>query len=116
MKIIKELRDSKCYRVSVEDDGKEVAHGYLYLIKNDGHNEPYGLLERIVVDEDQRGKGIGSKLLDKIIKLAEENNCYKLIGTSRHSNKSVHKLYERIGFKNHGLEFRMDFGNYKTSI
>lgn len=35
--------------------------------------------------------------------------CYKLIATSRTSRPKVHELYHRLGFTQHGVEFRIDF-------
>jgi GNAT superfamily N-acetyltransferase len=102
---------SKCrdVRISTEDKGRERAHAYLYFIQNDLTRERYGFMEDVFVDESLRGQGIGTKLIKKIIKLAKENGCYKLIGTSRYERKKVHALYERLGFKDWGKEFRIDF-------
>jgi GNAT superfamily N-acetyltransferase len=93
----------------IEIDGVEVGRAFLYLMHNDLHEEPFGLVEDVFVDEKCRGQGIGTKLVNKIIESAKEHNCYKLICTSRHSREKVHKLYKKIGFTNHGLEFRMNF-------
>jgi len=37
-----------------------------------------------------------------------EAGCYKLVATSRASRPRVHELYERLGFENYGVEFRMN--------
>ena len=96
-------------RFSVNRDGTEVARAYLYLMRNDLHNEPFGLMEDVFVDESQRGEGIGTTLVQEITAAAKENGCYKLIATSRDSRPKVHELYRRLGFSDHGLEFRVDF-------
>ncbi len=104
--------EGKCegIRFSAQDDsGKEVARAFLYLMHNDLHEEPFGLLEDVEVDESMRGQGIGTKLVEEVIAAARQKNCYKLIATSRHSRPKVHALYKRIGFEDHGLEFRMNF-------
>ena len=44
----------KSIKFYIEDDGKEVARAYLYIIKNDLHKEPFGLMEDVFVDESQR--------------------------------------------------------------
>jgi GNAT superfamily N-acetyltransferase len=90
-------------------DGKEVARAYLYLMRNDLHERPFGFMEDVFVDESLRGQGIGTRILDELIAEARRRGCYKLIGTSRHERPKVHSLYERLGFKDHGKEFRMDF-------
>jgi len=75
---------------------------------NDLHNQPFGLMEDVYVDEAYRGQGVGSKLVKQVIELAKEANCYKLIATSRFSRPKVHELYQQLGFTQHGVEFRID--------
>jgi GNAT superfamily N-acetyltransferase len=102
----------KGIKIFIEKRGKEVARAYLYMIQNDLRTERYGLMEDVFVDESQRGRGIGTKLVKKIIKLAKEYNCYKIIATSRYEREEVHKLYEKLGFKNFGIEFKMYLENF----
>ena len=94
--------------LSTEDGGKEVAHAYLYVLNN-LHDRPFGLMEDVYVAENYRGKGVGTELIQELIKVAKQNDCYKLIGTSRYERPKVHGLYTRLGFKDWGKEFRMEF-------
>ncbi|MGC9605218.1 MAG: GNAT family N-acetyltransferase [Minisyncoccia bacterium] len=96
-------------RFSVEDGEREVARAYLYLLPNGLHEQPFGLMEDVWVDEGFRGKGLGTGLVRQVVARAKSEGCYKLIATSRHSRPKVHELYRRLGFKDHGLEFRIDF-------
>ena len=105
----KEQRSSEALRFSVEEDGKEVGRAWLYLIKNDLHDEPYGLLEDVFVESEFRQKGYGTQLVNAVIEEAKARGCYKLIGQSRYGREKVHALYERLGFVDHGKNFRMDF-------
>lgn len=97
-------------RFSIWKDNVEVAHAYLYLLKNDLHLQPFGLLEDVHVDESQRGAGLGNQLLRAVIDWAQAEKCYKLIATSRDdgTRQSVHHWYVRLGFHEYGKEFRMD--------
>ncbi len=90
-------------------DGKSAGHLYVYLLHNNGHKRPFALIEDIYIPKTMRGKGIGSKLIRRALKLIKESDCYKVIMTSRHSRPLNHKLFKSLGFKDHGLEFRMDF-------
>lgn len=96
-------------KLFVERDGKEVGRAHLYIMTNDLHDHPFGFMEDVFVDESLRGQGVGTELVNKLIEAAKEAGCYKLVATSRHSRPKVHELYERLGFKNHGVEFRIDF-------
>ena len=88
---------------------REVARAYLYIMHNDLHQEPFGLLEDVYVAENKRGKGLGTQLVQQVIQAAKEQGCYKLIATSRKSRPQVHQMYNRLGFQERGLEFRLDF-------
>lgn len=109
MEIKKEKINVGGIKLYMEDCGQEIGHAYLYILKNDLHEKPFGLMEDVFVEEEYRSRGLGSKLIEELIKAAKQNNCYKLIGTSRNERPKVHALYSRLGFKDWGKEFRMDF-------
>lgn len=102
---------AKCQgvRLFINRDGKEAARAYLFLMWNSLHDAPFGLLEDVYVDESLRGQGLGTEIVKEIISEAKARGCYKLIATSRHTRPRVHDLYVRLGFKDHGKEFRIDF-------
>ena len=100
--------EAKGIRISITDDGFEVGRAYIYLMHNDLHDRPFGLMEDVYVEESYRGKGIGSELVGKVIEIAKDSNCYKLIATSRISRPKVHELYQKLGFSQQGFEFRID--------
>jgi GNAT superfamily N-acetyltransferase len=111
MKIDRQDRAAKGVRFSISgDDGREIARAFLYVMTNDLHKAPFGLLEDVFVDESQRGSGVGTALVKEVVAAAHGLGCYKLIATSRTSRPQVHALYERLGFEKHGVEFRMNFG------
>ena len=111
MSIRQQKLSARGIRFSFEDGGTEVARAYLYLMHNDLHDRPFGLLEDVYVDESRRGQRLGTRMVEAVTAAAKEAGCYKLIATSRHARPKVHDLYERLGFTNHGIEFRMDLGD-----
>ncbi len=108
MLIKKRLIKSNGIRFSAQINGKEVGRAYLYVLFNDLHSKPFGLLEDVFVEEEFRGKGIGTSLTKAVIEEAKPL-CYKLIATSRYSRPAVHQLYQGLGFMHWGKEFRIDF-------
>jgi GNAT superfamily N-acetyltransferase len=95
-------------RFAIRGKGGEVARAYLYIMTNDLHDAPFGLLEDVFVAESERGSGLGTALVREVIAVARKANCYKLVATSRASRPKAHELYERLGFTNYGIEFRMN--------
>ena len=107
---INSSKENKSYaiKVSAEEGGIVLGSAYLYIMFNDLHKEPFGFLENVFVEEEHRGKGIGSELVNTAISEAKKQNCYKIICTSRYESSKVHSLYEKLGFKDYGKEFRMN--------
>lgn len=107
----KEELTSKAIKVTLNDPKtkKPVARAFVYLIKNELHDAPYGLLEDVYVLEECRGKGLGKKIVRHAIDAAKQAGCYKLIATARYSKGWLVPFYEGLGFKKWGTEFRMDF-------
>ncbi len=95
-------------KIILREKNRIIARASLYLLRNDLHEKPYGFMEDVFVEEQFRGQGYGEKIAAAIIEEARKRGCYKLICTSRFSNEKAHKLYEKLGFKNHGNEFRID--------
>lgn len=108
MKVVRQTQPAQGIRFSISGSNGEIARAYLYVMTNDLHDAPFGLLEDVFVDESQRGSGLGTALVREVIAAARELGCYKLIATSRASRPRVHELYERLGFENYGVEFRMN--------
>jgi GNAT superfamily N-acetyltransferase len=99
----------KGFKFLILENNQEVARARLYVLTNDLHPEPFGFIEDVYVKENCQGKGYGTKIMNLLIKKAEESQCYKLICTSRFSRSTVHSFYEKLGFKKYGNEFRIDF-------
>ena len=57
----------------VEDGGALLATADLSLALNVGHGgRPYAIVENVVVDEPERGRGIGEMLMRYVIERARE--------------------------------------------
>lgn len=98
-------------RVSANDGDKEIGRAFLYILKNDLRDEPFGYFEDLFVDANYRKQGIGTKLIDEVIRLAKIHNCYKIVATSRYESENVHGLYKKIGFDDFGKEFKIYLHN-----
>lgn len=95
-------------KLAIERDGVEIARGFLYVLYNGLHDEPFGFLEDIYVIEKFRNKGYGVRIIQAAMKEAIQHGCYKLIGTSRNGKTKHHDLCVRAGFEKYGIEFRMN--------
>jgi hypothetical protein len=58
--IARDERPARGIRFSIRTERGEVARAYLYIMTNDLHAEPFGLLEDVFVAESERGGGLVS--------------------------------------------------------
>lgn len=56
-------------------------------------------IEDVVVDKEYRGKGLGKKLVEGLIKTAREQGASRVELTSKPKRKESKALYEKLGFK-----------------
>lgn len=64
-----------------------------------------GLVEDVVVDADQRGKGIGKKLMNKLLEIGKTENLNEILLFSGHHRTAAIALYKSLGFteRNSGI-------------
>lgn len=55
-------------------------------------------IEDVVVDDAQRGRGVGSALVKRAIERAREAGCRNVDLTSRPSRQDANRLYQQLGF------------------
>ncbi len=79
-----------------------IANLYIQPYKKLAHQ----CLFAIIVDERLRGKGIGTKLLEELIKLAKEKFNIELLHLEVYEGNPAIRLYERFGFTQYGCEKR----------
>ncbi len=63
---------------------------------------PYALVEHVVTHPDFRRQGMSGALLSYAEKLAESKSCYKLMLITGQQSETVHRLYQKAGYKSEG--------------
>ncbi len=91
----------------VEFDEKIIASVSLLLEQKIIHEcGIVGHLEDVVVDKDYRKYGLGKFIIEKIIKIAKEIGCYKLIGDCK---SELLGFYQKNGFKSECVQISIYF-------
>ena len=93
---LEKMADPKNYQYFVaEVDGKVMGFAGLcwYLIPSKGL---VAWVEEVVVDEAARGQGLGKKLMNKLLELAQTKGCAVVKLTT--GNPAARGLYEKLGF------------------
>jgi ribosomal protein S18 acetylase RimI-like enzyme len=58
-----------------------------------------GYIEDVVVDEKQRGRGIGESLTRACLDQAQQAGCPQVMLTCNPSRQAANRLYQRMGFE-----------------
>lgn len=91
----------------IEFEGKIIASVSLLLEQKIIHEcGIVGHLEDVVVDRDYRKYGLGKFIIERIIKIAREMGCYKLIGDCK---SELLGFYEKNGFESKCVQISIYF-------
>lgn len=84
-----------------EIEGKIVASCVCVIIPNLTRNiRPYALIENVVTHEDFRNKGYATECLHYARKIAEKENCYKMMLLTGSKKESTLQFYKHAGYNN----------------
>ena len=93
-------------------EGRLVGAATLHVLPNMTYGGlPYALIENVITARDQRGKGIGSEVMERAIEAAWAAKVYKIMlltGQDR-ADGAVRRFYEKLGFSTedkHGMTLR----------
>lgn len=88
-----------------EYNGKIIGTAKIFMeIKLHNNLKKIGHIEDLVVEEKYRKNGVGREILKRLIKIAKENDCYKIaLGCTSLTTP----FYEKSGFVNRGAEMNL---------
>lgn len=87
--------------------------GYIVFYMNDEINKK-GYISQIAVNQKYRGLGIGKKLIDQCLGVAEEKKFLKVMLEVDKVNESAIKFYEKLDF--HIIAEATDVSWYMTKV
>jgi GNAT superfamily N-acetyltransferase len=80
-------------------DGEIVGMVSLLFTISTAEGEPVCWLEDMVVRPEQRGKGLGSRLLQYAVHYAKANGFVRITLLTDRTNENAVRLYQRHGFR-----------------
>ncbi|MCR5673636.1 MAG: GNAT family N-acetyltransferase [Lachnospiraceae bacterium] len=93
------LKDPYHHLIVNEVDGLIVSSCVCVIIPNLTRNvRPYALIENVVTHKDHRQKGYAGQCLEYAKKIAEKENCYKMMLMTGSKDPKVFRFYEKAGF------------------
>lgn len=88
-----EIKNPFSFFYVIEKDKKIIGYFILWDMGEEFH------LANIAVKKEERGKGYGRMMLDKILEMAKKENKKRIRLEVRVSNERAIKIYEKFGFK-----------------
>ncbi|MFH0969598.1 MAG: GNAT family N-acetyltransferase [Patescibacteria group bacterium] len=92
------IKDEGADCLVLEENGKIIGFGSLII-----HQIPcegfVARIEDVIIDQNQRGKGYGRKMMEELIKIAKKKKIKKINLTSNPKRVEARSLYESLGFE-----------------
>ena len=93
------IRDKNHHLIVNEIDGKIISSCVCVIIPNLTRNiRPYAFIENVVTHDEYRGKGYAGECLDYAKKIAEKENCYKMMLLTGSKKPETLRFYEKAGY------------------
>lgn len=93
------IDDPNHHLIVCEVEGKIVSSCVCVIIPNLTRNvRPYAFVENVVTHADYRGKGYATECLDFAKKIAEQENCYKMMLLTGSKKPETLHFYEHAGY------------------
>ena len=106
LSIVNNLNDN--HYIYIYKNYEEIPIGIITLIieqKLIHSGQCVGHIEDLVVDHKYKNKGIASELINHCVKIAKDNNCYKVILDCK---EELIPFYNKNNFKQQGVCMRLD--------
>lgn len=72
-------------------------------------DQPFAILENVIIDMNCRGSGIGQNFMKFIIAQSKLHRCTKIMLLSNSKRSEAHKFFEKCGFQGNS---KLGFVNY----
>ena len=95
--------------VAVVDDHLVGTAEILIVANLTHHGRPWAVVENVVVRESARRRGVGHELMQRLIDMAREADCYKLQLTTGKQRTGAHEFYRSLGLNAVAEGFKIYF-------
>ena len=105
----KALRNPDYELVVAELEGETVGFIDQWIIHDFAHGAKLSYIQNLYITSKHRRKGIGSRLLEEIIRSAENKGVLEIHVVTEFENKPAINLYRKHGFVEESLQLEREF-------
>jgi PhnO protein len=91
----------------IEEKNELIAFGSLHIQRLLHHSKDAAEIQELIIKESHRGKGIGTKLIDRFKEICKENNCELIEVCCNRKRIETHKFYQHCGFNQSHYKFTL---------
>ena len=93
------LEDEDHHIIVAEEEGRIVSSCVCVIIPNLTHNQqPYAFVENVITNEMYRKRGLATECLNYAKKIAQNENCYKIMLLTGSKKESTLDFYRQAGY------------------
>ena len=93
------LKDKDHHIIVAEEEGRIFSSCVCVIIPNLTHNQqPYACVENVITDEKYRKRGLATECLNYAKKIAQNENCYKIMLLTGSKKESTLDFYRQAGY------------------
>lgn len=103
-------KDENNFLITAKLEGEIVATAFLVICRDVMYsNQPFAIIENIVIDSKFRRRGIGKSLMNHLSSLCKAEKCTKIMLLSSSKRTDAHSFFEECGYKS---DVKKGFVNY----
>ncbi|HYF83495.1 MAG TPA: GNAT family N-acetyltransferase [Clostridia bacterium] len=91
----------------VEEKGELIAFASMHIQSLLHHSADVAEIQELIIQNDFRGKGTGSKLIDKLVEISKEKKCELIEVSCNRKRIDSHEFYEHNGFSKSHYKFTL---------
>ena len=112
----KALRNPDYELVVAELDGETVGFIDQWIIHDFAHGAKLSYIQNLYITSKHRRKGIGSRLLDEIMRSIKNKGVLEIHVVTEFENKAAINLYRRHGFTEESLQLEREFEQIESAV
>lgn len=112
-----QLEDPDVAVLVAEDNGDVIGYAYAAVEGYDymALRGPAGVLHDLIVDPDQRGRGVGRLLLDATLEFFRSRGVPRVVLSTAERNEAAQRLFASAGFRRTMIEMTRELDDDPTS-
>jgi len=95
---VENIKDKETIQLILLKENQTIGFASFKIMNNIQSQGKIAYLTELIIEENHRNKGFGTRLLSRIMLFAKQKKCIELQFSSTFKRKRAHDFYEKLGF------------------